>query len=342
MARVISGLSSRSMRHSVICLKGRAHIADRMPGQTDIYCMDSRPNELALPFRILKLIRKIRPTVIHARNWGAWPDVALARLVCRPVVPLIFSFHGLAQAGYMPLRRRLASAVLGRITNCLFAVDEPSKRMLVSKWYWPRDKTRVIQNGVDTQLFRPSERQKGPKRVVIGNVGNLNPIKNQALLVRAAAELAAGQIDLELRIAGQGEQRDNLTELAQTVGLGDRLRLLGHVDDIAGFLGELDVFVLCSKSEGHPNALLEAMACGLPCVATRLETVEDVLDNGECGLMVEPEDKTSMIEAISAILRDPELARRLGSAARKSVCDRYGMDRMLEAYAELYTRLSSR
>ena len=112
MGRVIGRLTGNGMRHSVACLKGDAEIAARLPAETDIHCLHSRPNEPQLPARLGRLVRRVRPTVIHARNWGAWPDMAVGRLLAWPIVPMIFSFHGFGKAGYMPLRRRLASITL--------------------------------------------------------------------------------------------------------------------------------------------------------------------------------------------------------------------------------------
>ena len=153
MARVISGLTNSRMRHSVACLKEEPCIADRFPPATEIHCMNSRPNELRLPLRLARLISDIRPTLVHARNWGAWPDSAAACLLARGKTTLILSFHGLGKSNYMPLRRRLASAVLARMAGGLLTVSNQSKELMVAKWGWPRRKIEVIPNGVDTELF---------------------------------------------------------------------------------------------------------------------------------------------------------------------------------------------
>ena len=156
LARVIRSLNHNGIRHSVVCLKGEAEIAESLGQNTNIYCFHSRPNELQLPYRLAKLIRRIRPSIIHARNWGAWPDISLARFAVWPPVPMIFSFHGVGEAGYMPLRRRLASRILVKLSTCLFTVSENTKQMLVSKWGWPEPKVLVIPNGVDADKYRNS------------------------------------------------------------------------------------------------------------------------------------------------------------------------------------------
>jgi len=340
LARVIAALSSDSMRHSIVCLKGDAEIADRLPIKTEVYCLHSRPNELRLPARLADLVRRIRPTVIHARNWGAWPDMAVARLLVWPIMPFVFSFHGLGEAGYMPLRRRLASHILARITTCLFTVSEPSKRLMVSKWGWPQAKVNVIPNGVNTELFRPANLPRNKERFVVGTVGILKPVKNHALLVRACDKLVRRGINLKLRIAGDGQERCKLIALARSLDFEDHLELYGHVENIPEFLGNLDVFVLCSDSEQHPNALIEAMACGLPCIGTRVGGVEDIVDTGRCGLVIDPKDESGLTEAILSLLRNPALRNKLSLAARKRICDSYSMERMRAAYDQMYRCLS--
>lgn len=340
MARVITALTGPEMRHSIACLKGEAEIATHLPDETGIHCFHSRPNEPQLPARLGRLIRQIRPTVIHARNWGAWPDVTVGRLLAWPIVPLIYSFHGLGRAGYMPLRRRLASRILVKMTTHLFTVSEQSRRMLVAHWSWPDGKVGVIPNGVDTVLYTPGRARRARKRLVVGTVGNLRPVKNHALLIRSAANLVARSVNLEIRIAGEGDERTSLEELAGSLGIANRVQLIGYAEDIPAFLRKLDIFVLSSDSEQHPNALIEAMSSGLPCVATRVGSVDEVLDSGRCGRIVEPGDLNGLSDAIMDLAGDRELRSRLASAGREQVCEKYSLERMIPAYSEMYERLS--
>ena len=338
MAQVIRGLTGAEMRHSVVCLKGEPEIADRLPAQTEIHCMHARPNEPQLPLRLARLMRRTQPTLVHARNWGAWPDTIAARLLWRSRTPVILSFHGLGRAGYMPWRRRMASRILGRMASGLFTVSESSKRLMVARWGWPDWKVNVIPNGVDTDRFCPGPATGTGHPWVVGTVGNLRAVKNQALLIRACHRLAGAGRDLEIRIAGEGDQRAGLLELARSLGISDRLRLVGRIDDVPAFLRALDVFVLPSDSEQHPNALNEAMACGLPCVATRVGCVEELLDEGRCGIIVDPDDCRQLADALDAMIGDRGLRERYAAAARQQVCRRYSLRAMLSAYGELYRR----
>lgn len=340
MSRVVRGTSELGFRHSIVCLKGSAVIRDRFDSSVDIFCMHARPNEVALPLRLRKIIKQVSPTVIHARNWGAWLDVALARFLVSPRVPLIFSFHGLASVGKIPLRRRLACRVLARITTRIFTVSEAARRVMSEVLGVRASPIDVIPNGVDTESFRPGASRKRRAAFVIGSVGSLTPVKNHALLIRAAAELIAGGQDVELRLAGEGPEREALESLAESLGIGSRVRLPGYVADIPGFLEQLDAFVLPSRSEAHPNALLEAMACGLPCVATRVGGVPEVLDNGNAGLLVDAGDGGALARALAELATDPARRAILGRAARDRACREYGLGCMIDRYASLYEGLT--
>ena len=342
LARIVSGLQERIKQHTVVCLKEEPAIANLFPPSVDIHCMRARPNDLRLPFRLASLFRKLAPTVIHARNWGTWPDTVFGNLVSMLRTPVILSFHGLGRANYMPLRRRLASYGCARLSSALMTVSDQSKELMVSKWGWPLERIVVIPNGVDTSRFTPDDMHVSNRTTIVGTVGNLRPVKNQALLVRACSELSSRGIDLELRIAGEGPEQENLYALARSLGFGSRLHLAGRVQDVPGFLRELDIFVLSSDSEQHPNALTEAMACGLPCVATQVGCVEELLDHGNCGVIISPSDTATLCDALSTLVADRALRGRLSDAARRRVCEHYDLTRVLDAYEKLYTSVSFR
>lgn len=341
MSQVVSGLNDAGIRHSIACLKGESEIVDRLPEATVIYCFHARPNEPQLPFRLARLVQKLRPDVIHARNWGAWPDMALGRLFAWPLVPMIFSFHGLGEAGYMPWRRRMASKILVYAMTHLFTVSRQSRDMLVEHWGWPKDRTEVIPNGVDTRRFYPRHSSHGD-RLVIGSVGNLRTVKNHALILRACARLIADGVELEIRIAGEGDQREPLTRLAESLGLSYRLQLNGLTEDVPGFLNGLDIFVLSSDSEQHPNALNEAMACGVASIGTRVGCVEDLLDGGRCGRIIEQGDTDGLEIALRELASDESLRRNFAEAGLKHVRSHYSLDVMIDRYRELYLRAARR
>ena len=336
LGRIVRGLSDGDMQHSIVCLTGEAEIRDQIPPSAEIHCMHAKPNELLLPWRLRRLLRRIRPTVIHARNWSAWPDIALARLLLWHKVPLIISFHGFDSARAMPLRRRIATRLVAATASRVFTVTEASRRLMIEHIGLPADRVEVIPNGVDVEKFKPGPPPDAQSRVIVGTVGSLSPVKNHALLIRACALARRAGADVELRIAGEGPERAMLTDLVDSTHLEGHAQLLGHQTDVPAFLNSLDIFVLSSRSEAHPNALLEAMACGLPCIGTRVGGLPEVLGFGRYGRLVEPDDAEDLSRAITELARNPAARKMLGQAARAQVLDRYSMDHMLEAYSLLY------
>ena len=342
LSRLIPRLTARGITHSIVCIKGPLLIPEQFSAARSLHSMDARPHDLTLPWRLRRIIRHERPDVIHARNWGSWPEPMLARLLSGPALPFVFSFHGLTVTERMPRRRRIACRVLAAMTTEVFSVSEPSRRLLVEDVGLPARLVKIIPNGVDTDQFRPVPTRRRRKRTVLGTAGGLKPVKNHALLIRALADLTAAGHDCEVRIAGEGSRKEDLERLIAQLDLAGRASLVGHCGDMPAFLADLDVFVLPSDSEGHPNVLLEAMASGLPCVATSVGGVPDVLDDGQAGVLVTPGDVSEMVEAIEDLIDQPERRRELGSAGRDRACRLYSMDRMTDAYAQMYTRLARR
>jgi len=340
LSRVVRGLTAPDMTHSVCCLKGESVIHAVLEKAANIDCMHAKPRDLSLPFRLRKLIQELNPTIIHVRNWGAWPDVACARLLTCPPVPLIFSFHGLEHPGPPARHIRLAFRILNRMTTHLFTVSQAARRMLIDQIGLPPHRIAVIPNGVDVDVLSPGRERRRTGTLVVGSTGGLKPVKNHDLLVRACAAAADTAMDLELRIAGEGTERIRIEQTAKELGFGNRLHLLGGISNIPEFLHSLDIFVLPSNSEAHPNALLEAMACGLPCIGTAVGGIPETLDFGRTGLIVQPRDVIGMANAISLLFKDDGLRRRLGAAARERACTAYSLQGMLCSYDRLYRRVA--
>jgi glycosyltransferase involved in cell wall biosynthesis len=231
---------------------------------------------------------------------------------------------------------RLCNRVVSRtIANCeacrqsLLADEGPSPESVV-----------VLENGVDLSCFLDlpavSERN-GPRRV--GMVGNLRPVKEPETLVRAAAQVCAQHPDVTFHIAGEGELQPGLERLVRKLGMEGRFLLPGARADVPAFLASLDVAVLCSRSEGMSNAVLEYMAAGRPIVATAVGGNVELLTDGVTGLLVPPSDATSLATAIDRLLGDRALAARLGDAARRRARQRYSREAMVQRFEDFYANL---
>jgi glycosyltransferase involved in cell wall biosynthesis len=168
-------------------------------------------------------------------------------------------------------------------------------------------------------------------------VGNLYPVKDHATLLRAAARLDGARV----AIAGRGGEEANLRRLAEELGLAPRLHLLGVRDDVERVLAAADVFVQCSRSEGLPLSLLEAMAASRPVVVTRVGGMPDAVLDGEAGCVVPPGDPAALAAAIAQLLADRDRAAALGRAARARAEAEFSVEAMLERYRALYARAPS-
>ena len=333
--RVVVALKKRGIRHSIALLSDFPETID-FGDHAPVYRVVTPTRDPRMAVKLRALIRMLRPTVVHARNWAALSDVAMARMSLASRPPLIFSYHGSEAVEHgISLRDRLKCQLMARITSRLFAVSNASRELLIDTYGIKHQPISVIPNGVDTERFSLShEPRSTPNRLKLGTVGRLYKIKNIPLLIRAAAQAVRLGADVEVEVAGDGDIPE-LTELARDEGIGDRTRFVGRVDDVPGFLRGLDAFVLPSDNEGHPNALLEAMSCGLPCVATKVGGSTEVLSDGS-GLLVPRRDRNPMVSAIMRLAKDVELRGRLGKAARVRVESRYSQSRMFGDYEALY------
>ena len=293
-----------------------------------------RPRTLVQAMRFIHFLRRERIDVVQAY----FPDSAYFGL---PAAWLAGAPHRLRTRNNLghwltPLHRRLGRMLnlisTGTVVNCGAARDA----LLAAEG--PRASTvTVLENGVNLERFL-SVRTSISGRT-LGAAANLRPVKGLDLLLDALARLSSDYPDLVCRIAGEGEMRGELETLARRNGLGDRFHLLGSVADVPAFLGELDVAVLPSRSEGMSNALLEYMAAGRAIVATQVGAAAELIDDGVHGLLVPPNDAGKLASAIDRLLKDPTLARRMGEAARRCVRERYSREAMVERFTDFYERL---
>ena len=193
----------------------------------------------------------------------------------------------------------------------------------------------MIPNGVDLAAFGTARAPRPVRRV--GVVANLRSEKSHETLLAAAASLAGALPDLRYQIVGDGPRRTELERLAAARGVGGIVEFLGHRDDIPALLASADLFVLPSRSEAFPNGAIEAMAAGLPVVASDVGGLRDLIDNGRTGVLVAPADPEALAAAVAALVRAPERAAALGAAARREIEARYGFDRMIAAFDDLYS-----
>jgi sugar transferase (PEP-CTERM/EpsH1 system associated) len=294
-----------------------------------------------------RVFRAFRPEIVHTRNWTCIDAILAARLAGVPIV--VHGEHGREAAdphGSNTLRRRLRRCLSPLITEFV-AVSRDLNGWLVNDVGVPARKVTQICNGVDTDTFAPLRRESvrsalgiALDHVAIGTVGRLDPVKDHRALIHAFSRLRSDRRH-HLFIVGDGPTRATLDHLRLELGLGDQIHLLGERDDVSLVLPALDIFVLPSLAEGISNAILEAMASGLPVVATRVGGNPELVEDGVTGTLVPPRSSEALAAALARYLAEPALIRAHGDAGRRRAVRQFSLARMFAAYDSLYARLLS-
>jgi len=296
----------------------------------------------AVVWRLIRGIRKSRIDLLHTHNFYTWLYGAIARLFVPRCRHLHTQHSYVVRQGGMgwPLRY-----LLGR-TDIIVSVSNEVRARLQHLGIPDRSPDgHVVHNGIDTHVFTPSSRQRrlsgkhGAKLVRLICVGRLVPIKNHELLLRGIQKINRS-LPYELVIVGDGPLRSRLESLARDLGLGGKVHFFGERKGVGGLLQESDIFVLSSKSEGLSIAILEAMATGLPVVATDVGGNPSLVREAETGFLVQgkPEE---LAQALQRLISDPLLRRKYGMAGRRRVEEMFSVKRMAEKYRALYTSLLS-
>ncbi len=346
VVRLTRHLSAETFEQAVCCLHEAGKLGDSVDPSTNIYQLRAGWHDPRSAVRLAHIIRKFRPDVIHTRNWSTWPDTAAARMLARKG-RVIFSLHGWDADAPSSRLRAWACRRLARRTDVLCGVSAEAVRLFCQEVGLDPDRFHIVPNGVDTARFRPRsdgmavrhELGVPPGAVVVGSVGRLAVIKDYGLLLRAVAALShEGDRPIEIVLVGEGSERARLHALAAELGIRDRLHILGWRTDVERILGGMDIFVLPSRREGMNNAALEAMATGLPVIATAVGGNIELLNHPSRGTLVPRGNLPAMAQALHDWIRLPAERRRIGAAARDHVQMNYGFDRMLRQYDRLYRR----
>jgi glycosyltransferase involved in cell wall biosynthesis len=273
--------------------------------------------------------RKLGITHLHAQFADTATDSAL--LVTRYEQEWTWSIavHGpdeFAEAAHNRIGEKLA-----RADAVIAASEGAAARALTLMDPSDTDKLAVVRLGVDAERFSPNGSERGdPLRIL--SLGRLVERKGQRILIAAVARLAERGVDFELTIAGDGPTRASLEKLAADLGISGRVAFTGVVgqDEALELYRAADVFALPSLAEGLPVVLMEAMACGVAVVSTRIDAVPELIDDGVNGVFVEAGDAQGLTDALMELAGDPELRARLGAAGREKVLAEFELGRQAD------------
>lgn len=352
LVNLINRIPHGDFRHAIVCVDSFTDFKDRIErDDVEIVAINKNPGtDPGALLRLYRVFRRMRPEIVHTRNLAALDALLPAFLA--GVRVRIHGEHGWdvddiegRNRKNLWLRRLHAPLVTRYVTVSKNLESYLTERVGVSS-------SRVTQicNGVDTSKFHPLgpdsrdqlpvPQRLGESSLLIGTVGRLNPVKDQLNLVDAFIQLM--QTDPELRqiarlvIVGDGPLRESIVARIENAELSDFVWIPGSRDDIPQILQSLDLFVLPSLAEGISNTILEAMASGVPVIATNVGGNPELVENGATGCIVEPANSAALAEAIAEYVNNRDLLRRHGLAARRAAEEVYGLDRMVESYRAVY------
>lgn len=294
--------------------------------------------------RLRAWLRAVPGTVVHTHNANAHYHTVAAGIGL-PLARTVNTRHGMGAAqpgsrGEWLYRRTMAR------TDVVAAVCEAARARFAQQGVRPRERLLAVPNGIRVEAFScaSDERRAALRNLVglapgvriIGTVGRLNPVKDQATLLRAFARMHAASADSALVLVGDGALRATLEAQSTVLGIGDAVRFLGDRSDVRQLLQGFDAFVLSSLSEGYSMALLEACASGLPIVATDVGGNREIVADGSNGLLVASADEAALAEAMAALLREPARAARMGQAGRDWALREASIEAMAARYDALY------
>jgi sugar transferase (PEP-CTERM/EpsH1 system associated) len=352
IVQLINRLPAEKFRHTVLSLTTISDFKNRIT-QPDVQFIElNKPPGHAIPLypKIFKLLRKLKPDVLHTCNLAALEIVPIAWLAGVPL--RIHAEHGWDAHdpnGSNPRYRKLRKFYKPFVSHYI-AVSKDLDQYLEHAIGVSRNRRSLIANGVDTDFFSPAENTQPPitgcpftpkQHWIAGTVGRLQTVKNQPFLARAFVKLLQdypkAALRIRLVIIGDGPLKN---EIEKILLLGNALQytwLPGARNDIADIMRTLDCFVLPSQTEGTSCTLLEAMACGLPTIATAVGGTPALVEEGITGNLIPADDVASLAQALWLAYSSPDNFSKLGINARQRVISVFALSSMIKQYEQLFT-----
>jgi glycosyltransferase involved in cell wall biosynthesis len=350
-----AGLAGVGMAPTVVCLERGGYLADELTnrGVTVIGPIKKTGNDPTAPFRLAAILREHRVDVAHCHNWGGLVDTVLAAKLAR-MIPVLHTQHGL-DYGFSDapdhLRSRLRTVM--KVLACqgvtrIATVSQEVAQMVTREWRVSPSRVSVVHNGVrvpapgegnDIRARWRRELGIGESDVLIGTVAVFRPVKDLHTMLEAMAFIARESPRAKLVLMGAGPQKEELEAAVARLGLTSAVHFPGFRRDASQLLPALDVFVLSSLSEGISLALLEAMAAGVPVVATSVGGNVEILQNPASGLLVPPRSPRELADTILSLMNDASRRGELSAGGRRRVEEAFSLHRMIRAYEALYASL---
>ncbi len=352
LANIANGLSRDRFRVSLLCLD-RAGAACDWIEKEDVQVVElhlQRGNRLRAVGLISSALAALETNVVHSHNWGTLLETYFAARRIRELVQVHGergSLLGTDRCG--PVKSRMRFLAMRWACRRINALTTNSRRVasgMCKITGVAEERIHVIPNGLDAPFtqeqlssFRSSARSElgiNGDECLIGSVGRLAPVKNFELLIGALAQVHGTGVRPHLVLVGDGTQRESLVQLTRKLNLTEHVHFVGEQANVWRFLASMDVYVNSSRSEGMSQSILEAMAAGLPCIATDVGDAAHMLSNtSPCGIVVGPNDIAGLVNGLLA-LQSVDVRQRFSKNALERQRKEYGMTSMISAYERLY------
>jgi glycosyltransferase involved in cell wall biosynthesis len=312
------------------------HVLNRRPG-FDWNC--SR--------RLADLLRRERADVVHAHQYTPFFYAMMGRLLYRRP-PVLFTEHGRHQPDYPRRKRIFANRLLLKGRDRVVGVGKAVQKALIQNEGIPAERVEVIYNGINLAPFangtanRDALRQEigvGARDLVILQVARLDYLKDHATAIRTLGHVVQRRPQTKLVLVGEGPERGSIQEAVRRQGLESHVRFLGLRNDVARLLPSADVFLLTSISEGIPLTVIEAMAAGLPVVATNVGGLAEVVEEGHSGLLAAAGDDWGLAQHLLHLAGDPALGEQMGKWGKARAYQTFAEDQMHGQYVQLYQEM---
>ena len=346
VVKLVNGLDRHCISSAICSTTPGGTLKEKVAPDIPVFELQRRTgNDPRLVLDLYRLFARERPHIVHTHAWGTLVEgLVAARLARIPLV--IHGEHGTLQ---VKRRQRWVQRLGWSAVDEVLSVSSRLAERIERETGFSQQKIRTIRNGVDLSRFGLVSRMAA--RTSLGleadaliaiTMGRLVPVKDHETLLRAMARVRAAGTPVNLLIAGDGPLKDQLTECATALGVRDRVTFLGYRPDAETVLAAADLFVLSSESEGLSNTILEAMASGLPVVATQVGGADELVVDGVTGRLVPAKSPGELADAMQSILVQPELRRAMAAAGRARAESEFSLEVMLERYRTMYCEVAAR
>jgi sugar transferase (PEP-CTERM/EpsH1 system associated) len=354
LVNLVNRLPQNEYRHAIVCLTDYSEFKERIKNpDVELYALHKRPGKgLKIYLDLWRLFRRLKPDVVHTRNIATLEAQLPALLAGVP--SRVHGEHGRDSRDIdgKNTKYQLLRKIFRPVITHYIALSFDLREYLQAQLGVSGHKISHICNGVDTESFSPAREKakmrlpdgfNGEDMIIIGTVGRMEPEKDPITLANAFIHLLneypQARRKLRLVMIGDGVLLEPVSTLLDRAGVTELAWLPGERDDVSLLLQTMDVFVLSSLIEGISNTILEAMASGLPVVATHVGGNSEIVDEDVTGLLVPRRDPASLAAAIRQYLEDPEMRRRHGALARRRIEEEFSIDKMIQQYHDLYDGL---